>query len=270
MRALVLAGGGMRGAYTAGVVEALAEMGERFDAVYGTSSGGATAAWFAAGQLEDFRDSWRYAKDPEIMNFTRWVTRRGPLLDLDRLIYHVYPNELGFDEVRVRKTNFPVVITTSHVETARTHFFDLRKIPVLRGLRATSALPLASEGTVEVEGEHYLDGGLTTPLPLCKAIKDGHREIVVVLNKPGEERRAEPLPFSWYFGRQFPALACAGRNHHLIINDGIQLARSPPEGVEVTLVRPQRDHGLTRFTRDLGRIQLAIEQGREEARAVFA
>lgn len=260
----------MRGAYTTGVVEVLHEMGYRFDAVYGTSSGGAAAAWFAAEQVDGFLESWRYANDPVILNYGRWLTRRGPLLDLDRLIYHIYPNELGFDEEKVRKANFPVVVTTSHVETARTHFFDLRKIPVLRGLRATSALPLASAGTVEIEGERYLDGGLTTPLPLCRAIADGHKEIIVVLNKYGEERRPEPWAFSWYFGRQFPALACAGRDHHMIINDGIRLARSPPEGVEVTVIAPQRDHGLTRFTRDLGRIHLAVEQGREEARRLLS
>lgn len=260
----------MRGAYTTGVVDVLAEMGITFDAVYGTSAGGTASAWFAAGQTDVYVDSWAYVNDPRVMNYGRWISRRGPLLDMDHLIYHVYPNELGIDVKKVQKANHAVVVTATHVETARTRFFDLRDTPVLDALRATSALPLATSGPVRLDGEWYLDGGLSGPLPVARALADGHKEIVVVLNKVGEERRAEPLPFSWYFGRRFPALAAAGYHHHRIVNDAVRLADAPPDGVAVTVIRPLKEHGLTRFTRDMDRIHRGIEQGRKEARAVLA
>ena len=260
----------MRGAYTAGVLETLAETGHRFDALYGTSAGGAACAWYAAGQLDAFRRSWAYARDPAIMNVRRWVTRRGPLLDMARLYYQVYPNELGFDIDKVRRSNVPVVVTASDVATARTHFLDLRKVPVLRALHATSALPFATDGAVRIGAHEYLDGGLTAPLPMWRAIMDGHRELVVVLNKFGPERRAEPLPLSWYFGRCYPRLAEAGRHHHSIINDAVRLAEAPPDGIEVTLVRPSRDHGLSRLSRDESRIGRAMDLGRADAHRVLA
>ena len=51
MRALVLPGGGGRGAYQVGVVKALLERGIEFDLAFGTSIGGINAALLAASIL---------------------------------------------------------------------------------------------------------------------------------------------------------------------------------------------------------------------------
>lgn len=270
VRALVLAGGGMRGAYTSGVTDAIAEMGVSFDALYGTSAGAGNAAWYAAGQTDVCIRSWAYAMDPRILNLRRFLLRQGPWLDLDQLFYHVYPNELGFDEKAVKNSKVPLWITATSVRTGYTHFFDLRTLPhILTGLRATSALPLGTGGPVQIYNELYFDGGLTTPLPIVKAINDGATDIVVVLNKPQGERRPEPWPLSWYMGKQYPALGPPAREHHRIINDCVALAYHPPTGVHVRIIRPQTDLGLSRLGGTLGELAAAIERGRQDAHRVL-
>ena len=51
-RALVLSGGGSRGAYECGAWQALRELNVRLDGVYGTSIGALNAALVAQGDLE--------------------------------------------------------------------------------------------------------------------------------------------------------------------------------------------------------------------------
>ena len=57
-RALVLCGGGSRGAYEIGAWGALRELGVRLDGVYGTSIGALNAALVARGDLEAARNVW--------------------------------------------------------------------------------------------------------------------------------------------------------------------------------------------------------------------
>ena len=270
MRALVLAGGGMRGAYTTGALHTMAEMGLSFDGVYGTSSGGANAAWFVAGQTAESVKSWTYAQDPRIVNYRRFLLRSGPLLDLDALLFHVYPNELGFDAKKVATSRTRVEVTATDVDTGRVRFLDLGRVPVLKALRATSALPFATTGPVAMNGRRYLDGGLTCPVPLARAMHDGATDITVILSRPAGPRRTEPAALAWYFTRLYPALGVAARSHQVMIDDSAALALGPPHGVTVRVLRPSRPNGLHRMSRDATLIEAGIRQGEAEARAFFA
>ena len=58
-RALVLSGGGSRGAYEIGAWQALNELGVRLDAVYGTSIGALNAGLVAQGDVEQAVELWQ-------------------------------------------------------------------------------------------------------------------------------------------------------------------------------------------------------------------
>ena len=84
MRALILSGGGSRGAFQAGALSVLRARGERFDAVYGTSVGALNAATVAADpSLETVEAIWRaqvderlFAVSPSRLHFLRWLFNR--------------------------------------------------------------------------------------------------------------------------------------------------------------------------------------------------
>lgn len=259
----------MRGAYGSGVVAALADAGQRFDAVYGTSVGGAMGAWFAAGQTHDGMRTWDAVLDPDVMNYTRWLTGRGPLIDLELLYGHLYPHRYDMDPDRIRSCGFPVYVTATDAHTGELTLFDLRRVDVAQALMATSGIPYATEAPFEVDGRMYFDGGVAAPVPVQAALDDGADELVVVFNDQPEDRNGEPWLFAWHFGRRWPELADNARRHNQMYRGAAQLAANPPDGVTTTIIQPSEDVGVHRFTRDMDRIQHAISVGRRDGRRVF-
>lgn len=259
----------MRAAYANGVLAALEDAGYRdFDAVYGTSAGGALAAWFSAGQARFAVGTWEYAQDRRILSYRRWATGRGALLDHDRLFEIVYEKHL--DIAKLKAAPWPVVVTVVDADTGQTRYVDVRTGDVLAWLRATGRLPLAAGEPVEIEGKRWLDGGLTDPIPLARAIEDGAKEILLILNRPPGERKPEPPISAWLVGRRFPKLTENVKLHHEHHNRAIRLAAAPPPGVHVDVIRPRRDTGVRRFTRDVKTILKAAQTGEADGRAWLA
>jgi predicted patatin/cPLA2 family phospholipase len=266
MQALVLEGGGMRGAYANGVLAAFEAADLGFEAVYGTSAGGALAAWWSAGQADDAAQTWDYVNDERILSYRRWLTRQGPLLDHDGLFEIVYEDERPLDVDAVQASDHPVVVTATEVETGDVVYHDLREGNVIDWLRATGRLPLASGPPVEIDGTRYLDGGLADPVPIEKAIEDGHDEIVVVLNRPERKSEAESWILGAVVGQRYPELFDLVRRHAEIWNEKVAIARDPPEGVDVSIVQPGEYLDLARLSRDEDKIENAIDTGRRDGR----
>jgi predicted patatin/cPLA2 family phospholipase len=268
VRALVLEGGGMRASYSNGVLAAFEDAGlRRFDAVYGTSAGGALAAWFAAGQARYALGTWAYAHDPRVWSYARWWTLRGPLLDHDLLFRAVYAKEHPLDVHAVRHAPFAVYVTVTDVESGRARYVDLRRGRVLDWLRATGRLPVGAGSPVEIEGRRWLDGGLADPIPIRRAIDDGAKNIVCVLDEAPGRRSPEPRLASYLIGRRYPSLRHLVEQHHELHDDAVRVAEHPPRGVEVHLIRPAVPTRVGRLTRDRRRLDLAILQGETDGRA---
>ncbi len=254
----------MKAAYASGVLAAFEEHGYRpFDALYGTSAGGALAAWFAAGQARYAEGTWDYAADRRILSYRSFV-RRGVLLDHEALLDIVYLDEMPIDQEAIRAAGHPVVVTAVDAETAEPVYKDLRQGDVIPWLKATGRLPFASGDAVSIEGRRYLDGGIADPIPVRKAVADGHTRLTVVLNTPPGPRRPDNAFIAGLTARRYPALRDGILRHAAVKQEALDWLESPPKGVEVRLVRPSRPTGLSRLTRDLGRIRAALAQGRAD------
>jgi len=267
----VIEGGASRAAYASGAALALQDAGVVPDAVYGTSAGGAIAAWFAAGQAQVGIRTWDRLSDRSLLSFRRLAGGRAtePVLDFRRLYAQYYPTVFAMDVAALRRARFPVVVTLADVETATTRYADLRHVAdPWRHLHATSAMPLVSESPVWIDGRAYVDGGITDPIPLQRAIDDGHRDIIVVLNGPDVERGPENAMSQRLVARRFPALREALARRHLVHNATVRLAKAPPEGVRVRIVRPKEALGISRTSRDLAVIERAIARGRADGEAL--
>lgn len=268
--ALVIEGGANRSAYATGALCTLQQQGFAPDAAYGTSAGGALAAWYAAGQMERCADVWRYAADRRIMSYRRALQGK-PILDLHALYRVIYLEEFGLDVERVKRAPYPVVVTLTDADTGETVHQDIRRVEhPTHWVHAGAALPIAAETPIELGGRRWLDGGTTDPIPIRKALDDEHREVVVVLNRMRGERKPEPAWVTRLFARQFPNLVEHARQHHAYHNDAVRLCDNPPPGVRITVIRPAVDTGLTRTTRDRKLLERAIEQGRRDATYAMA
>jgi predicted patatin/cPLA2 family phospholipase len=270
-RALVIEGGGMKAAYANGVLSAFEEAGHtKWDAVYGTSAGGAMAAWFSAGQARYAEKTWDYAADPRILSWGRWARLKGPLLDHEALLEIVYLKEHPIDQDAIRRCPHPIVVTAADVHSGEVVYHDLRQGDIIAWLKATGRLPFASGPTVAIDGREFLDGGILDPIPIRRAVADGATDVTVVLNKPAGKRHKDNAVIAGMAARRYPKLREGILNHYRIKGEALDYAESPPEGVTVRIVRPTRPTGLGRLTRDLGLIRAAIEMGRSDGAALLA
>jgi predicted patatin/cPLA2 family phospholipase len=260
----------MRAAYASGVLAAFEETHVRFDALYGTSAGGALVAWFAAGQARYATETWKYAADRRFFSYRR-LLRGGPILDHDRLFRDVYEREHPLNVEAVMRSPAPVIVPVTDADSGAVRYVDVRAGPVLGWLRATGLMPLGLGPAVQLDGRRYVDGGVADPVPVRKAIEDGHRHIVVVANRAlGERRHAENSFVVRLIGREYPMLQDLVARHHLLADDVDRLVKGGAEGVRIEVVRPGTPTGVGRFTRDVPRLLRAVEQGRLDGRAFAA
>ena len=90
---LVLEGGGMRGIYTAGVLDVFLDHDISFDGVIGVSAGAVHGASFVSGQKErSIRYYKKYCNDKRFMSFKNWL-RTGNLVD-EQFCFHDIPERL--------------------------------------------------------------------------------------------------------------------------------------------------------------------------------
>ncbi len=183
MDALVLSGGGGRGAYELGVYKAYREAGHHFDLISGSSVGAITAAAICSGysvaelealwaRLGTFKvmqprgDVWRFPK------WTHLVYAKPLLKFIER--------EIDFDAVRAS----PIALRAAavNVNTGALHVFDNATITPKR-LLASASIPLLFP-MVEDDGAHYWDGGTVANTPLQPAIDGGADVITCVLLSP--------------------------------------------------------------------------------------
>ncbi|MEK6976598.1 MAG: patatin family protein [Candidatus Thermoplasmatota archaeon] len=268
--ALVIEGGGMKGAYASGVLAAFEEHGHHpFDAVYGTSAGGALGAWFSAGQARFAQRTWDYAADRRIVSYRRFA-RGGPLLDHEALLDIVYVQEAPIDQEAILRCRHPVVVTAVDIHTGETVYHDLREGDIIPWLKATGRLPFGAGTPVTIGSRTLLDGGIFDPIPVRKAVADGARKLTVVLNTPPNATARDSRIASALVARRYPPLRHGIINHHHIKEEAIAYASSPPLGVQATVIRPSKATGLSRLTRDLDKIRRTLEQGRADGAAHVA
>lgn len=258
----------MKSAYGNGVLSAFEEAGHtRWDAVYGTSAGGAMAAWFSAGQARYAEKTWDYAADPRILSWGRFARLKGPLLDHEALLEIVYLKEHPIDQDAIRRCPHPIIVTAADVHSGEVVYHDLRQGDIIAWLKATGRLPFASGPTVSIDGREFLDGGILDPIPIRRAVADGATDVTLVLNKPQGKRQKDSYVIASMAARRYPKLRDGILRHHAIKGEALDYAESPPEGVTVRIVRPSTPTGLSRLSRDLKLIRAGIEQGRSDGQA---
>ncbi|MER3399709.1 MAG: hypothetical protein C4313_01010 [Thermoflexus sp.] len=187
-RALVLSGGGGRGAYEVGAVRALFEAGWTPEILVGTSIGAVNAAALAAGWTpERLADFWRGLRTGHVhrLHFRFWESlfTTAPLratllrhLDFDRLNDPQNPRTLLVLATDIRR-GCPVVFATRPVPKAQA----VRVGP--EHLLASCSIPWIYPATHVGEG-FFWDGAVMANTPLNAAIEAGADEIVVVLLAP--------------------------------------------------------------------------------------
>jgi predicted patatin/cPLA2 family phospholipase len=161
---LVLGGGGMGGIFSIGVLHAFAGAGlmEAFEAVFGISAGAANGAYFLSGQTGIAREVYRdhLTNDAFIK-----LSRRSRIVDIDYLI-GVLRSVRPLDVVALRAARPLFFVSVTTLE-GKPELIDVKiAADPFAALKASMAMPILYNGTVEVCGKTFVDGGAADPLPI--------------------------------------------------------------------------------------------------------
>jgi len=268
MASLVLEGGGMRCVYTSGVLEAFEEAGLSFDTVVGCSAGACGGASFVAGQAWRNRHVYlNYLDGGKFVRFHRLLTG-GDVMDVDYLTDEITTTLCPLDLDALRTTTRRLEIGVTDYQTGALRFLNNHDDDLLTAFRATCALPLFYRGQVFYQGRRYIDGGVSEPVPVERAIALGGKTIVSVLTSPIEERavKRKRVPGALRLFSSSAAVRRALQDRYRRYRRVSELMRTPPPGVSLHVIRPSRPLRVGRTTTDRSRLEGACELGLADGR----
>ena len=264
---LVLEGGGMKGIYTAGVLDFFLDKGIEFSSCYGVSAGACHLCSFLSKQRGRAYDiSVDYLDDPNYCSVSS-LLKTGDLFGV-KMCYDDIPNRLNpydykaFDSYRGRA--FAVV---TNIVTGQPEYLRLRDMHKdIAAVRASASLPLVSR-KVEIGGKLYLDGGLSDSVPILRSILDGNRKNVVVLTKEVGYRRepSKHLELIRIRYAKYPKIYELMKNRHVAYNRMLDYLAAQEENGQAFVIRPQKKSGVGRVEKDKEKLRLLYEEGYREA-----
>ncbi len=182
---LVVEGGGMRGVISAGALAALDELGltSAFDVIYAESAGAINSSYFLAG--ETHLGSSIYYEDLTGRQFVN-LLRPTKMLDIDYLteLVMISQKPLGVDAVLASRTDLFISLTDVETAIPRVVKAEAGGQSLLETLKATASIVPLYNHSVEIDGRAFVDGGITDPIPLHRAIESGCSRILVLLTRP--------------------------------------------------------------------------------------
>lgn len=283
--ALVVEGGGMRGAVSGGMGLGLDELGltRSFDAAYGASAGALNALWFVAGRVRVGAPTWVDETWAKALIQRRRVLARGPVVDVTGLVEDRY-EELSpglFAAALASPTELhPIATDVSTGDAVDLHHAITDERTLRLALRASASLPLLAGPPVALDGRRFVDAGLSAAIPIRAALADGATHVLVLRSRREGEVVQPPSARTLavttrLLGRIDPAVATAFRTRpEREAQDEELLARhaaDPQRTPHILSIRPPADAPVPgRLEKDTALVAAAMEGGRQAALACFA
>lgn len=260
---LVLEGGGMRGVFTAGVLDALMKHEVYFPYVVAVSAGALHGLSYMSRQPR--RARWASIDMLKKYGYIslRSLVHNGSIFD-PTLLYERFPEEIiPFDYKTYEQNPATFEMVTTNCKTGRAMYlserYDHQRMTQIA--KASSALPFVSQIT-EVDGIPMLDGGIVDSIPIVRSIDTGHHENVVVLTRNRGYRSKEPdvkIPKIVYKG--YPRLRVALSRRTEEYNRQLDLIERMEDWGEIVVIRPERPLEVGRITQDVVKLEHLYEEG---------
>lgn len=269
---LVLEGGGMRGLFTAGVMDVMMAHGIRFDGIVGVSAGATFGCNYKSHQAgRVLRYNIRFKDDPRYMGL-RSLLRTGDLVGAE-FSYHTLPNELDvFDSETFNNdpAEFHVVCTDVQTGEPVYHRIDQMDDEGLEWIRASASMPLVSR-PVPLDDRLLLDGGISDSIPLRYFQQQGFDRNIVILTQPKGfyKKRTKLMPLFHLFMRRYPAIVRAMSRRHIMYNEELAFLEEQEQQGSILLICPQDTLPIGRTEQDEAKMRRVYDMGRQKAEGML-
>lgn len=264
---LVLEGGGMKGIYTAGVLDYFLDRGIEFSSVYGVSAGACHMCSYLSKQkgrafdvCADYLNTRRYCSLESLLT-------TGDLFNVD-ICYSLIPEYLyPYDYEAFREYQGKAYSVATDIVTGRPVYFRIRdmKADIVK-IRASASLPMVSRN-VMIDGKPYLDGGISDPIPLQQSVMDGNRKNVVIMTKETgyvrqPARHLGPIRARYL---KYPKVYELMAGRHISYNRQLAFIESQRQEGKAFVIRPKTAGNVGRIEKDKEKLKVLYRQGYEDA-----
>lgn len=260
---LVLEGGGMRGVFTSGVLDAFMKHSVYFRYVVAVSAGACNGMSYISRQPRrarlsniDFLTQYGYIG-------WRHLLKQGCIFDQE-LLYDKFPNEyipFDFDTYFQRSATFEMVTTNCLTGQAEYLTESKDRQRSLDIVRASSSLPYVSK-IVRVDGIPMLDGGIVDSIPVMRAMKTGHPQNVVILTRnKGYRSKERDRKIPHFIYKKYPRLRVALSHRVAVYNAQLELVERLEAAGRIVCIRPERPMEVGRMEKDTGKLERLYEEG---------
>ncbi len=261
--ALVLEGGGMRGVFTSGVLDAFMKHDLTFPYIVAVSAGACNGMSYVSHQPRRARISnIDYLARYKYIGLRHLVTQ-GCIFDRE-LLYDKFPNQyLPFDFDTFFSSPMTFEMVTTNCLTGQPMYLSERhdRQRALDIVRASSSLPYVSK-IVDVDGIPMLDGGIVDSIPLQHAIDMGHPTNVLVLTRNrGYRATGKDMKIPRFIYRKYPRLRVALSHRLAAYNAQLEYVERMEDEGRVICIRPERPMEVDRIEKDIAKLERLYEEG---------
>lgn len=248
--ALVLEGGGMRGAYTAGALAWLVDNDIVFDNAYGISTGAVHLINYLMKSKDNlFYFSTEGIADKRLIGVNSFL-RCGRIVDYDFLFDHMLPEELHFSMDLMKENKINAYVGLYDLKVGKTKYYLLKDMD-MQQLKASTTLPILGK-IVYHNGEELLDGGITDMIPINQALNDKCNRNLVITTKPADYvRKPAKKAIVSLMKRVYPQCENISKDYairHLNYNNQISLIKKLEEDKQAVYIYPSKTSKVSRLS----------------------
>jgi predicted patatin/cPLA2 family phospholipase len=241
--ALVLQGGGSRGIFTTAILDSLLDLGINIDKIFAVSAGGLNAMNFLSKQKGRAKKATLLTfKSKEFKSISN-VIRKHSFVDFD-YYFNQLEKELPFDYKTFNNNHIQLCVVATSLNTGTATYFNKNSLNNFNeAIKASASLPFVAK-PVEINGELYLDGGDSDPVPFKKALDEGYDKVIVITTRPKGFRKDPEISnykkrLIRFAFKKYPKFMDALENSHKNYNKCIDELESPNS--KVFLIQPSED-----------------------------
>ena len=267
-------GGGLRGAYGAGVFDFCMDLKIHFDYCIGVSAGSANIISFLAnqkGRNHTFYTEFSFRK--EYMSLHNYLKDHN-YVDLEYIFGELSNSdgEFPLDYQAAAAADIPFRIVATDAMSGKAHYFDMSDMDQddYDAIKASSCVPAVNRPFF-VNGIPYYDGGISDPIPVLKCFEEGCDRIVLVLTRPKDYQRTPQKDefIARLIEDEYPAAAAALKNRAEMYNTELALAREYEKTGKVLIVAPDDIGGMRTLTKDKSAIEELYLKGFHDGEKVM-
>lgn len=260
---LVLEGGGMRGVFTSGVLDALMKHEVYFPYVVAVSAGACNGLSYMSRQPR--RARWSNIDMLKKYDYIslRSLIQNGSIFDPEILYQRFQEEFVPFDYKTYEKNPAVFEMVTTNCKTGRAMYLsekhNHRRMTQIA--KASSSLPFVAQIT-KVDGIPMLDGGIVDSIPIVRSMDTGHHENVVVLTRNRGYRSSEmDFKMPRFVYHEYPRLRVALSRRTEEYNKQLDLIERMEDWGEIIVIRPEKPLEVGRICQDVEKLERLYEEG---------